>query len=60
MLENCEKQMIDLGHINDYYTFFEQVTQNCKKRNIQISPGIGHLTLTEWHNLKTSIFNKMT
>ena len=22
MIENCEKQMIDLGHINDYYTFF--------------------------------------
>ena len=22
MIENCEKQMIDLGHINEYYTFF--------------------------------------
>ena len=68
MIENCEKQMIGLGHINDYYTFFEQVTQHCKKEehtNItwDCTPDkkscCNHI-LTEWHNLKTSIFNKMT
>ena len=44
MIENCEKQMTGLGHINDYYTFFEQVLNIVKKRNIQIPPGIAHLT----------------
>ena len=34
MIENREKQMIDLGHIDAYYTFFKQVTQQCKKTNI--------------------------
>ena len=31
MVENCEKQMIELGHTNGYYTFFEQVTEYGKK-----------------------------
>ena len=63
MIENCEKQMIDLGHINDYYTFFEQVTQHCKKEEHtkitwDCTPNkkscCNHI-LMELHNLKTSI-----
>ena len=60
MIENCEKQMINLGYINDYYTFFKQVTQHCKKEehtNIiwDCTPDkkscCNHI-LTEWYNLK--------
>ena len=66
MIENCEKHMIDLGHINEYYTFFEQVTHHCKKEehtNIiwDFTPDkkscCNHI-LTEWHNLKTSILQQ--
>ena len=66
MIENCEKQMIDLGHINDYYMFFEQVTQHCKKEEHTIitwdctldkKSCCNHI-LTEWHNLKTSILQQ--
>ena len=66
MIKNCEKQMIDLDHINDYYTFFEQVTQHCKKEehtNItwDCTPdkkSCCHHILTKWHNLKTSILQQ--
>ena len=54
--------MIDLG----YYTFFEQVTQHCKKEehtniNWDCTPDkifcCNHI-LTEWYNLKTSILQQ--
>ena len=63
MIENCEKQMIDLGHLNDYYTFFEQVTQHFKKEEhtkitwdciLDKKSCCNHI-LTELYNLKTSI-----
>ena len=36
--------MIDLGHVNDYYMFFEQVTQHCKKEEHTNTSEIAHLT----------------
>ena len=44
MIENCEKQITDLGHINDNYMFLYRQLNIVKKSNIQISPGIANLT----------------
>ena len=65
LIENCSKQNIELGKINDYYSFFNFLTKHCTKDTMthlswECTPNKDEMCNEisyQWNELKSNILN---